>query len=477
MQLLSIYFLIFFFIFLLGYYFIPAKYRYIAIFIGSISFYTCQLSSFFQLVVFFSVLLIVWAGTICLARISNKSRLRRLVFYLSLCLGFLPLFVFKYGPFFSSIISNTEFKGLNSYIPVGLSFFTLQATGYLIDVYRGDTEVDVNPIRFGAYVAFFPTILSGPIERSNNLLKQLQQTEEKPFQFEDLKSGGTLFLWGAFVKLIVADRLSVLVNTVYGSYQTRSSFIVLFAVICYSIQIYCDFYSYSLMAIGTGRMLGIRLINNFDTPYFSCSVQEFWRRWHISLSTWFRDYVYIPLGGNRCSKLRKNINLMITFLVSGLWHGANWTFVIWGGIHGIFQIIGGIIPKEKKNRIDGVCRKIGTFILITFAWIFFRADTIGEAFGIIRKIFSQPALWDALNGSLYTLGLDTLEMNILGLGLILVFAIDHMCFRDKCSVDVLLNRRGYLFQCFILISIFIFVLVFGRYGQAFDAQEFIYFQF
>lgn len=477
MQLLSVYFLIFFLIFILGYYLIPAKYRYLVIFFASLLFYLNQIDSYVQLVVLLTVIISIWGGSIVLSRLSSTSRFRKPFFVIVLCVGIMPLIFFRYSDFFMTLLTHKDFPIMDNIIPIGCSFFSLQAVGYLVDIYRGDTKVENNPLRFGAYVAFFPTILSGPIERSNNLLKQLQQTDEKPFRFEEFKGGAIMFLWGAFVKLIVADRLSMLVNTVYASYQTRSSFIVFFAVICYSVQIYCDFYSYSLMAIGVGRMLGIQLINNFDTPYFSCSIREFWHRWHISLSTWFRDYVYIPLGGNRCSKFRKNINLMITFLVSGLWHGADWTFLIWGGIHGLFQIIEGLIPKDKKNRIDGVCRKIGTFILVTFAWIFFRANTLGEAFGIIRKIFSQPALWDALNGSLYSLGLDILEMNILGLGLIIVFAIDHTCFRDKCTVDVLFNRRGYLFQCFLLTGLFIFVLVFGRYGQAFNAQEFIYFQF
>ena len=237
-----------------------------------------------------------------------------------------------------------------------------------------------------------------------------------------------------------------------------------------------------------GKMLGIELIDNFDTPYFATTVQDFWRRWHISLSTWFRDYVYIPLGGNRCSKFRKYMNLLITFLVSGLWHGADWTFVIWGGMHGLFQIIGDATKKIRNKLFDLIgintecfsfklSQRIIVFVLITFAWIFFRADTLEIAVGYIQRIFAHPELWGVLNGDIYNLGLDNLQMNLLWIGLLIMVVVDVYRYKTGNHFDEFLIKQNVSFNILVIVSLLVSILVFGMYGSSFDSQSFIYFQF
>lgn len=264
--------------------------------------------------------------------------------------------------------------------------------------------------------------------------------------------------------------------------------ILLFGAVCYTFQIYCDFLAYSIIATGIGKMLGIELTDNFNNPYFSKSIQEFWRRWHISLSTWFRDYVYIPLGGNRCSKLRKNCNLFITFLISGLWHGANWTYVIWGMIHGMYQIIGNMTMPLRKwiyghIRLKQDCfsfrlgQRLCTFLLTAFAWIFFRADSLSTAIAYITRMFSQFDIWNIFNHSIYNLGLDVLQTNILFISSILLLFIDYLKYRTSKNFDILLFEQNYLFYCIVIIILFVSTFVFGMYGPDFNAQDFIYFQF
>ncbi len=263
---------------------------------------------------------------------------------------------------------------------------------------------------------------------------------------------------------------------------------MVFAAICYAFQIYCDFSSYSLIALGLGKLLGFDLTENFRSPYFALSIQDFWRRWHISLSTWFRDYVYIPLGGNRCSSSRRNINLFITFLVSGMWHGANWTFLIWGALHGLYQIIGNLTSPFRKKiyrifhcKTDCFSFRLGqrmcTFVLVTFAWIFFRAETISDAVHYIIRLFTKPDIWNLFNNSVYSLGLDLLQMNILFIMLTIIIILDYVQYKTARRIDCFLMSQNWGFQGMIYIILFIICFVFGMYGPAYNAQEFIYFQF
>lgn len=313
---------------------IPKKCRYIWLLTASYCFY---MSWSIKYIILVSVTAFTtWLSALLIKKYNNI----KWIFILSICINIAILGILKYSNFFLDSITymlnkfNIPYyvKDFNVVLTVGISFYTFQALGYLIDVYKGKIEPEKNIIKYTLFVSFFPTINAGPIERADNLLKQINQIDRiQLWNYDRIANGAVLMLWGYFQKLVIADRVSILVSTVYDKYWSYGSVGLIMASIGYGLQIYCDFSSYSLIAIGSAKIMGFELKENFNAPYFSKSIQEFWRRWHISLSTWFRDYVYIPLGGNRCSKGREYINLMCTFLVSGLWHGANWTFIIWGG--------------------------------------------------------------------------------------------------------------------------------------------------
>ena len=331
-------------------------------------------------------------------------------------LSLLPLLVFKYYNFvnesvwslLSSLGLRYELHGLNWAIPVGISFFTFQAVGYLFDVYYQRIKAEKSVVDYALFVCFFPQIFSGPISKANELLPQIK--EEHRFTYEQGVQGLKFLLWGMFLKLVLADRLGLYVDKVAANYDMYSGGTCVLSAIFYSLQIYGDFAGYSLMAIGVAKTLGFNLINNFNRPYFSVSITDFWRRWHISLSRWLKDYVYIPLGGSRCSKLRNYWNIFVTFLVSGIWHGANWTFIVWGLIHGFAQIIEkalGWNNKESKGLVK-LLRIVGTFVLVTVAWIFFRMPTISDAVLFIKHgvtDFGSPEVLSITNFAIYLMAI------------------------------------------------------------------------
>ena len=492
MQFASSYFIIFFIASICGYYIFPAKYRYVFILICDILFLSTwiQNNNYSDYLIILAVILITYFFSIILGKHKSKALV---IFGAIITLSF--LLYFKYWVFTLKNLNlllnhfGTSVSFNQSIIsPIGISFFTFQALGYMIDVYRGKSEPEKNIFRYMSYVIFFPTITSGPIERSTGLLAQLRDSINSRFEYKNLQTGFILAVWGAFIKLVISDRLSVIANTVFDNYKTYGGFILVFASICYTLQIYCDFSSYSLMALGVSRMLGINVIENFKAPYLAESVQEFWRRWHISLSTWFRDYVYISLGGNRCSAFRKQINLLVTFLVSGIWHGANWTFIFWGLLHGFYQVIGNLTKKirgsfTEKLKINTECfsfhlwRKLFVFSLISLAWIFFRSPSIGDSFEYIIRIFERPMLWNIFDNSIYNLGLSVFQMNILFISLLILFAADIKKYKTDSNIDSILLRQNMLFRCLFIAGIILFTVVFGMYGPDFNAQDFIYFHF
>ena len=298
-------------------------------------------------------------------------------------LGLLPLMVFKYYNFLNDSLT----EGLNWAVPVGISFFTFQAVGYMLDVYHRRIKVERNLLDLVLFVSFFPQIASGPISKADELLPQIKK--ERTFNYEQAVSGLKYLLWGMFLKVVLADRAGIYVDTVFASYEKFSGAGCALASVLYSIQIYADFAGYSLMAVGLAKTLGFDLINNFKRPYFATSVSEFWKRWHISLTRWLTQQIYIPLGGSRCSKIRNYWNILVTFLVSGIWHGANWTFIIWGGIHGVFQIVEkalGWNKKESRGLVKSL-RIVLTFAIVTVAWVIFRSPSIEDAFGLIGRYF------------------------------------------------------------------------------------------
>ncbi len=358
----------------------------------------------------------------------------------------------------------------------------------MFEVYKKNVIAEHNLITYAAYVTFFPTVMSGPIERPTGLLRQLREEELQRAGFTELKSGLLLVLYGGFVKYVVADRLAVFTDTVFNSYMAYGSTELWLSAIGYTLQIYCDFFAYSVMAFGLAKMMGFNIIENFNAPYLAVSIRDFWRRWHISLSTWFRDYVYIPLGGNRCSKLRKNFNLMVTFLVSGVWHGASWTYIVWGFLHGIYQVIGDLTAPFRKNlykkysfKTDRFGFRLGqrlfTFILVAVAWIFFRSATVTDAFLYIGRMVTNFNIWNLFNKSIYNLGLDAVQMSILAIALCVVFVLDCIKYRTGRGIDELVLKQNWGFQGIIYIVLFLAIFVFGMYGPAYNAQDFIYFQF
>lgn len=344
------------------------------------------------------VTLTTFYGALLLERKSVCCKKKHLIATLAV-LSLLPLLIFKYYNFATESVKqilsvyNIEIglPGLNWAVPLGISFFTFQALGYLFDVYYKRTEIENNILDYMLFVSFFPQIASGPISKASDLLPQIKSN--RSFSYEKTVEGLKLLLWGLFMKTVVADRLGLYVDTVYSYYQYYSGITCFVASILYTIEIYTDFAGYSLMAVGVGKIFGFDLINNFNRPYLAPTITEFWKRWHISLTKWLTSYVYIPLGGNRCSKFRNYLNIMSTFLVSGLWHGANWTFVVWGAIHGVLQILEkafGIQKMEetKKGPIR-ILRILFTFLLVNFAWIFFRMPSISDAYCFIGRIFTQ----------------------------------------------------------------------------------------
>jgi len=406
------------------------------------------------------------------------------------------LFYFKYFDFFLSALNRVLAKfdlqladrAADVLLPVGISFYSFQALGYIIDVYRERIEPEKNILRYALFVSFFPQLVAGPIERSENLLRQVRGIEKIKWNYENVTQGLTLMVWGLFIKMVIADRVAILVNTVFGGIYQFGTVALVTGAIGFALQIYCDFMGYSTIAVGAARVMGFQLMENFDTPYFSRSVGEFWKRWHISLSSWFRDYVYIPLGGNRCSKVRKYLNVMITMGVSGLWHGANFTYVAWGLLHGIYQVAADMTAGFRKKmyeagkvKTESFSFKLGqtlvTFVLVDVAWIFFRAGSIGEAINYCKRIFTKWDPWSLFNGEIYTLGLEQKEFNILIVAAVVLLLVDLLRYFKKQTITEFLKDQCIWFRWGVIFAMIFAVLVFGIYGIKFESSQFIYFQF
>lgn len=335
-----------------------------------------------------------WGASI----VSNTQNSKKRMIWIFALLSFLPLIVFKYYNFINdtciqcleSIGLHFALPGMNWAVPVGISFFTFQAVGYLFDVYYQKIKPEKSITDYILFVSFFPQVTSGPISKASELLPQIKNPQ--PFNYHQGVAGLKLLLWGMFLKVVIADRLGMYVDSIYPNYIHYSGIICLLGSFFYSMQIYADFAGYSFMAMGIAKTLGYNLINNFRRPYFSLSVTDFWRRWHISLSRWLKDYVYIPMGGSRCSKLRNYWNIFVTFMVSGIWHGANWTFIVWGMMHGVAQIVEKVLhlqQNKERSFIVKTLKIVFTFLIVNFAWVFFRMPTLQQACGLIGRIFTH----------------------------------------------------------------------------------------
>lgn len=424
---------------------------------------------------------------------KEEKRRKKLVVIGSFILNLGVLGYFKYTNFALNIISeffsymhvNVEVPQFDIMLPVGVSFFTFQALSYTMDVYRDVIYAEKNFFNYALFVSFFPQLVAGPIERSKNLLKQLD--EPKEFNFERAREGFLLMLWGYFLKIVIADRITIFVDVVYGDVETYSGYYIVVATILFAIQIYCDFSGYSVIAKGTAKILGIELMENFNAPYLSTSVAEFWRNWHISLTSWFKDYLYIPLGGSRNGKAKKFFNKFIVFLISGLWHGASISFVIWGGLNGIYQIIGEMLRPVRNKMVD-ICnlnrQSLGhkliqlliTFVLIDFSWIFFRANSTVQALIIIRYMLERHNPWILFDGSLYNCGLDVKNFWLMIISIFILLFADYCKYKKIIIREIIIKQDAWFRCCVIALSITL-ILTFGIWGPAYDAASFIYFQF
>ena len=494
----SIDFLIFFPIVLIVYFVIPDKIKYIWLLAASYFFYMGWNAKYALLLLASTV--VTYLSGLLLERTKhstwNEKKIiccKKWIVAGSFIINLGILIFFKYSNFaidtINSICSslNVRFSvpAFDIVLPVGISFYTFQALSYTMDVYRNDIYAEKNFFRYALFVSFFPQLVAGPIERSKNLLSQLSKPQK--FNFANARDGFLLMLWGYFLKIVLADRIAIFVDTVYGDYANYPGWYLIVASALFAIQIYCDFAGYSTIALGAAQILGIKLTENFNAPYLSVSVGQFWRKWHISLTSWFKDYLYIPLGGSRCSALRKYINKMIVFLVSGLWHGASFTYVIWGGLNGLYLVIGeALAPAKAKiykflhlNR-DSYAHKlvqvIVTFILIAFAFIFFRASTVSESFQVIKSIFTADNRWVLFDGSLYQCGLDISNFILMIVSIALLLFVD-ICKHKGIVIRNIIVKQDYWFRYLFIALAILALLVFGKYGPAYDSANFIYFQF
>ncbi len=446
--------------------------RWVILLFASYFFYTYWKVEYALLIVLSTV--VDYFVGLAMHKAESASQKKRLL-YLSIAVNIGVLFFFKYFNFFNenldSVLGFFGFDYVIPYshllLPVGISFYTFQTLSYTIDIYNGKIKPERHFGYFALFVSFFPQLVAGPIERAGRLIGQLKET--MGFRASNILPGLRLMLWGYFKKVVIADRLALFVDPVYDAPGEYGSISLIIATIFFAFQIYCDFSGYSDIAIGVARLFGVELMKNFERPYLSSSIGEFWKRWHISLSSWFRDYVYIPLGGNKVVKYRWCYNLMITFVVSGLWHGANWTFIFWGLLHGIY-LIGEKLLSVSGNALSAIKRGshiVVTFGLVCFAWIFFRANDLSDAFLVIENILD-------LN-----LGYASFYVEAVGTGISkLNFVLSFFYIGFLVMVEFLGPIGGRPFRNFIVEYLFYYFLLFSIIFFGVDGQEaFIYFQF
>lgn len=488
MSLVSLQFLTLIFVTVLVYYKLPHRFRWVWLLAVSYFFYLAYDPRY---AVFLFVSTLTTYGSGLLISGHRTASHKKLWVVLSFFVNIGILIALKYLNFFSSLTAgilsvfgrSISAQHFDLLLPVGISFYTFQSLSYTVDVYRGDVSPERNLGKYALFVSFFPTLQAGPIQKAKEALPRFGEVHS--FDYDEFRRGCLLILFGYFQKMVVADRLSVLVNTVYSDPAKYHGADSIAAVLFYSLQIYFDFAGYSNIAIGIAELLGFHLAKNFDRPYFSGSVREFWRRWHISLSTWFRDYLYFPLGGNRCSMLRQCLNVLIVFAVCGLWHGTSLTFLVWGALHGLYQVVGRLTKCPRENLRQWFEARVGsgpvhvlqvlfTFLLVTFTWIFFRADTLENAFVTIGNMFRfSPA--DLGSGSLFQLGLSAPEFAAALVGVLVAWLVDLLL--KKADLRNLILKKSTAFRWSFYITAAAVLLIFGQYGPVNSAQQFIYTRF
>lgn len=467
----SLHFVAFFIITTIAYFLLPHRYRWLLLLSISCYFYMAFIPVYI-LILAFTIIIDYIAGIL----IENaRGKRRKMLLSISIVANVGVLCFFKYYNFLNENL--TELLGwvsvenpipaLSIILPIGLSFHTFQAMSYTIEVYRGNQNAERHFGIYALYVMFYPQLVAGPIERPQNVIHQFYQRHY--FNYDRVVSGLRLMLWGLFKKVVIADRLAIYVDAVYNNPEHHSGITAAVATIFFAFQIYCDFSGYSTIAIGASRVLGIKLMENFRRPYLAKSIKEFWSRWHISLSTWFRDYLYIPIGGSRVKFPRHMLNLLIVFVVSGIWHGASWTFVIWGLLHGTYQVIEILLNKyvykdKKRSKPVVIMNYITTFILVCLAWVFFRANTVQDAFTIVSNILTFK------EGGLFIGFAAGFVYSVLLIVFLILAEINYEYLNNKLSMiynpSPVIRGAGYLLLLLVILMIGVF-----------NGGQFIYFQF
>lgn len=493
----SIDYLIFFPIVVLLYFVLPKKIRMYWLLFASYYFYMSWNVTYGLLILFSTAVTYICGVSLEWVKKhysdNKQKKLKLLVIFFSLIINLGLLFYFKYTNFAIGSINtlflhmgvSIQYPVFDIVLPVGISFFIFQAIGYTVDVYRNEIEAEKNPFRYALFVAFFPQLVAGPIERSKNLLTQLRSNPR--FDVDNAKSGMLTMAYGLFMKIVVADNISAVIDPLFAAPENYSGMALLFAAVMFAFQIYCDFNGYTQIAIGSARVLGFKLNQNFDSPYMAVSVKDFWKRWHISLTSWFTDYLYIPLGGSRKGKFRKQINTMIVFLCSGLWHGAAWHYVAWGGINGFFSVMEDILRPyaeyiHKKLSIDEntfmykLFRRIAAFIVIDFTWLFFRAESLGNALNILVKIKNDFRIAWLINFNFVDVFEDSYKLMVVIISLFIIIAIDILKYYRK-DIKAAIFKQQIVFRWIIYIGILLAILYWGLYGTYNEQTQFIYFQF
>ncbi len=483
MSIISLTFLGFVALVFLGYFIIPIKLRPYVLLVANLCFYACfGLKSFAFL---FATVLTSFFASLAMVRSSGAKKKCILFFAIAFNMGL--LMIVKYLNFSLGLLFglfDLQAPVFSILVPLGIAFYTMQAVSYCADVYRGKYEAETNFVRYLLYMSYFPIIMQGPISRYDQLAHQL--TTAHKFSYDRMKSGLCLALYGLFKKMVIADRAALLVNQVFGNHASYEGLEIVIAALLYTVQIYADFSGCVDICRGVSEGLGIRLEDNFKHPYFAVSIKDFWRRWHCSLSSWFKDYIYIPLGGSRKGRLRKYANLTLVFLASGLWHGVGLQFIAWGLIHATYQIIGDLTATPRK-KLYACCQtntasfsfrlgqQIITVILVTFAWIFFRAPSLSVAFDMIGSTFKVYNPWILADGTFLKLGLDAKDWNVLFISLLVLLTVSVL--QQHGSVRERLQKQTAWFRYLIYIAAVLTIVIFGIYGPGYDVSQFIYMQF
>ena len=453
---------------------LKGRFQWCVLLAGSAYFYSLLIRNTSSLLILFSSILVSYIGGIAVQK-NWKELTRRIILTLSIVCVLCPFVLIKFNGTLIDFPSSIA-------VPVGISFYSLQLISYICDCFRKKIVAQTNFPKHMLFTIFFPHIIQGPIPRYDSLGKQL--FARHTYNSETFMHGIQKIIYGMFLKFMIADKAAVFVNHVFDGYDMYVGGYVIVAAVLYSFQLYTDFYSCTLISQGTALLFGIHLSDNFKHPYFSTSVKEFWRRWHISLSTWLKDYVYIPLGGARKGKARRYLNILITFLISGLWHGSSMNFIVWGGIHALYQIIeectkgieNKLYPKmgiSQDSLAYRIIKNVTTFSLVTIAWIIFRAKSLTVGIRMIKNMFGYYNPWSMFGMELFGAGLDYYDFSVLQTCIVVLVAVSYL--QEKgISLHTWFQKQHLIIRWFLYILVIVFIWIFGSYGYGFNAQDFIY---